>query len=77
VTIERNPSGNPSSARNHLPARIAAVIPEGPLARVTLDCGFRLNAIVTRQSEEEMRLREGELVTAVVKATSIRIVPRG
>ena len=77
VTIERNPSGNPSSARNHLPARIVSVIPEGPLARVALDCGFRLTAIVTRQSEEEMRLREGEQVTAVVKATSIRIVPRG
>ena len=76
VTIERNPSGNPSSARNHLPARIVSVIPEGPLARVALDCGFRLTAIVTRQSEEEMRLREGEQVTAVVKATSIRIVPR-
>jgi molybdate transport system ATP-binding protein len=77
VTIERNPSGNPTSARNRLPARIVSVIPEGPLARVTLDCGFRLTAIVTRQSEEEMRLREGEQVTAVVKATSIRIVPRG
>jgi molybdate transport system ATP-binding protein len=76
VTIERNPSGNPSSARNHLPARIVSVIPEGPLARVSLDCGFHLTAIVTRQSEEEMRLREGEQVTAVVKATSIRIVPR-
>jgi molybdate transport system ATP-binding protein len=76
VTIERNPSGNPTSARNHLPARIVSVIPEGPLARVALDCGFRLNAVVTRQSEGEMRLREGEQVTAVVKATSIRIVPR-
>ena len=43
---------------------------------MALDCGFRLTAIVTRQSEEEMRLREGEQVTAVVKATSIRIVPR-
>ena len=76
VTIERNPAGNPSSARNHLAARIVSVISEGPLARVALDCGFRLTAIVTRQSAEEMRLREGELVTAVVKATSIRIVPR-
>jgi molybdate transport system ATP-binding protein len=76
VTIERSPSGNPSSARNHLPARIVSVQPEGPLARVVLDCGFRLAAIVTRQSEEEMRLREGEQVVGVVKATSIRIVPR-
>lgn len=77
VTIERNLSGNPTSARNRLAARIVSVIPEGPLARVTLDCGFRLTAIVTRQSEEEMRLRAGEQVTAVVKATSIGIVPRG
>jgi molybdate transport system ATP-binding protein len=77
VTIERHASDNPTSARNHLPARIVSVIPEGPLARVDLDCGFRLTAIVTRQSEGEMHLREGERVTAVVKATSIRIVPRG
>jgi molybdate transport system ATP-binding protein len=76
VTIERNVSGNPTSARNHLPARIVSVVAEGPLARVVLDCGFRLTAIVTRQSEEELRLREGEQVIAVVKATSIRVVPR-
>ena len=49
---------------------------EGPLARVVVDCGFRLTAIVTRQAEEELRLHEGEQVVAVVKATSIRIVPR-
>jgi molybdate transport system ATP-binding protein len=77
VMLERNPSGNPSSARNHLPARIVSVIPEGPLSRVVLDCGFRLTAIVTRQAEEELSLREGERVIAVVKATSIRLVPRG
>jgi molybdate transport system ATP-binding protein len=76
VTIERNPPGNPSSARNHLPARIVSVTSEGPLARVVLDCGFRLAAIVTQRSEEEMHLHEGEQVVAVVKATSIRIVPR-
>jgi molybdopterin-binding protein len=60
-----------------LPARIVSVIPEGPLERVVLDCGFKLTAIVTRQSGDEMRLREGEPVVAVVKATSIQIVPRG
>jgi molybdate transport system ATP-binding protein len=77
VTIERSSSDNPTSARNHLLARIVSVTPEGPLARVTLDCGFRLTAIVTRQSGEEMHLRAGERVIAVVKATSIRIVARG
>jgi molybdate transport system ATP-binding protein len=77
VTIERNPSRIPTSARNHLAARIVSLVPEGPVARVALDCGFRLAAIVTRQSQEEMGLREGDQVTAVVKATSISIVPRG
>ncbi len=77
VILERNPSGNPSSARNHLPARIISVVPEGPLARVIVDCGFRLSALVTHQAEEELRLRAGEQVIAVVKATAIRAVPRG
>jgi molybdopterin-binding protein len=52
------------------------VIGEGPLARVVLDCGFRLTAIMTRQSEEGMDSTEGEPVIAVVKVTSIRVVPR-
>ena len=76
VTLEPCAAGTPTSARNHLPSRIVSVIGEGPLARVVLDCGFRLTAIVTRQAEEELRLREGEPVVAVVKATSIRLVPR-
>jgi molybdate transport system ATP-binding protein len=76
VTLEQCAPGNPTSARNHLPSRIVSVTREGPLARVVLDCGFRLTAIVTRQAEEELRLRDGEQVVAVVKATSIRIVPR-
>ncbi|MGO4882777.1 MAG: ABC transporter ATP-binding protein [Bryobacteraceae bacterium] len=77
VTIEQNPAPYPTSARNHFSARVVCVIPEGPLVRVALDCGFRLTAVITRQSEDEMRLREGDRVTAVVKATSIQIVPRG
>ncbi len=76
VTIERNAPGSPSSARNHLAARIVSVMPEGAVERVVLDCGFRLTAMVTRQAGEEMRLGEGDQVTAVVKATSIRLVPR-
>ena len=74
VTIEREFPGNPSSARNRLPARILSITSEGPLARVALDCGFRLTAVVTRQSKEEMRLAEGDQVTVILKATSIRIV---
>jgi molybdate transport system ATP-binding protein len=62
-----------SSARNRLAARVCAVIPEGALARVELDCGFPLVALVTAQSAAELALREGEQVSAVVKATSVHL----
>ena len=62
-----------SSARNRLAGRVRAVIPEGALARVELDCGFPLVAMVTAQSAGELALREGEHVSAVVKATSVHL----
>ena len=63
-----------SSARNRLAGRVRAVIPEGALARVELDCGFPLVALVTAQSAGELALHEGEPVSAVVKATSVHLV---
>jgi molybdate transport system ATP-binding protein len=62
-----------SSARNRLVGRVCSVIPEGALARVELDCGFPLVALVTAQSAAELALREGEQVSAVVKATSVHL----
>jgi molybdate transport system ATP-binding protein len=75
VTIE---TGSPAraSARNHLAAKIVAIAPEGPIDRVTLDCGFSLDALITRQSREEMRLTPGANVIAAIKATSVHLVPR-
>jgi molybdopterin-binding protein len=63
-----------SSARNRLPGRVRSVMAEGALARVDLDCGFPLVALVTAQSAGELALREGEIVSAVVKATSVHLV---
>ena len=65
-----------ASARNHLPGTVTAITPEGPIDRVTLDCGFALDALITRRSREELRLRPGSRVTAAIKATSIHLVPR-
>ncbi len=62
-----------SSARNRLAGCVRAVIAEGPLARVELDCGFPLVALVTAQSAAEMALGEGESVSAVIKATSVHL----
>jgi molybdopterin-binding protein len=43
---------------------------------VTLDCGFPLDALITRRSRDEMRLAPGAELTAAIKATSIHLVPR-
>ena len=64
------------SARNHLAGQITSITPEGPLIRVVIDCGIPLVALVTRQAREELGLNEGATVTAVVKATSVHLVPR-
>ncbi len=76
VVLERG-GGARSSARNHLPGRVTAVTPEGPLVRVSLSCGSaRLSALVTRASRIDLSLEEGAEVVAVVKAPSIHLVPR-
>ena len=66
-----------TSARNCLAGRIDSLDREGPMMRVVLDCGFPLKALVTKQACQEMRLREGDEVQALLKATSIHLVPRG
>jgi molybdate transport system ATP-binding protein len=75
VTLEPAP-GAPTSARNLLAARVVALSPEGAMVRVVLDCGFRLVAVVTRQSVEQFGLAPGREVAALVKAPAVRLVPR-
>lgn len=65
-----------SSARNHLAGTVTAVTMLGALARVTLDCGFPLVAMVTRSTVEEFRLAPGLLITAAIKAGAVHLVSR-
>jgi len=70
------PEGHVSSAQNRLSGVIGARRDEGPLARITVDCGVRLVALVTRASADRLGLVPGRPVVAVVKAPSVRVVPR-
>jgi molybdate transport system ATP-binding protein len=75
VTIER--AATPAaSARNHLPGRIVGIESEGPIERLTLDCGFPLAALITHQAREELALQVGTPVTAAIKATAIHVIAR-
>jgi molybdate transport system ATP-binding protein len=75
VTLEtRSPGG--ASTRNHLAARVVGIASEGPIDRIALDCGFPLDALITRRSREELNVTVGAQVTAAIKATSVHLVPR-
>ena len=65
-----------SSARNRLAGRIRSIVREGALARVELDCGFPLVAVVTAQSAADLNLRVEDPMSAVIKATSVHLLPR-
>jgi molybdate transport system ATP-binding protein len=65
-----------SSARNHLAGQVRDIIPLGAVARVEVDCGFGLSAMVTRSALEDLRLSPGRAVTAAVKAGAVHLVPR-
>ncbi|MBI3303099.1 MAG: ABC transporter ATP-binding protein [Deltaproteobacteria bacterium] len=64
----------PSSARNHFPARVVRVLPWGVAFKVHLDCGFPLVAFVTRPSIEVLGLREEATVIATFKATAVHVI---
>jgi tungstate transport system ATP-binding protein len=68
-------SGDAGSARNRLPARVKEVRALGALVKVDLECGFPLVAYITLASREEMGIEPGRRVTAVIKATSIHVMP--
>ncbi|MFO7997257.1 MAG: ABC transporter ATP-binding protein [Dehalococcoidia bacterium] len=65
-----------SSARNSFQAKVTRVTSLGPLSRVEMNCGFRLVALVTRISAEELNLQAGEEVYATFKATGVHIMER-
>jgi molybdopterin-binding protein len=68
-------SGDAGSARNRLPARVREVKELGALVKVEMECGFPLVAHITKASREEMGIEPGRMVTAVIKATAIHVMP--
>jgi molybdate transport system ATP-binding protein len=65
-----------TSARNHLVGSVREISSLGALARVGIDCGFSLSAIVTRSALEELHLAPGVPLVAAIKAGAVHLVPR-
>jgi tungstate transport system ATP-binding protein len=69
-------SATRSSARNSFHAKVTRINTVGPLSRVEIDCGFRLVALVTKMSVEELNLQVGGEVQATFKATAVHIMEK-
>ncbi len=71
---ERHRTGKTLSARNRMAGRVLSVEADGVMALVEIEAGpYLLTAAVTRDAVEELGLRQGDPVTATVKATSVMV----
>ncbi|HKE85436.1 MAG TPA: TOBE domain-containing protein [Vicinamibacterales bacterium] len=62
------------SARNHLKGTIEEIQIGDVLVHVTIKvAGGLIESVITKRSAEEMSLKKGDTVTAVVKATEVMI----
>jgi len=62
------------SARNHLNGTIEEIQLGDVVAHIAVRvAGGLIESVITRRSAEEMALQQGDVVTAVVKATEVMI----
>jgi molybdopterin-binding protein len=62
------------SARNHLPGTIEEITHDTILSHVIIRVGdHQVESVITRRSADELGLKKGDRVTAVVKATEVMI----
>ncbi len=62
------------SARNHLKGEVTDVLLGTVTALITVKVGDHVvEAVITKHSAEELKLKKGDKVTAVIKATEVMI----
>jgi molybdopterin-binding protein len=62
------------SARNHLVGKITELQLGDIMAHVTIEVGSNLvESVITRRSAEEMHLKVGDTVAAVIKSTEVML----
>jgi len=62
------------SARNHLKGEITDVLLGTVTALITMKVGDNMvESVITKHSAEELNLKKGDRVTAVIKATEVMI----
>jgi molybdopterin-binding protein len=65
-----------TSARNEFKGKVISVIKHGFYNIVRVDCGFQVEAAVTKQSVENLNIKEGHDIHIFFKATAIQVIKR-
>ncbi len=78
VTLSRVDAGPgvPTTARNHIVGRVGQLTPLGPQVRVRVDGPVTVSALITRQSRDEINLKQGDAVLAAFKASAVHLLRR-
>jgi len=64
----------PISARNKLRGTIEELVLGNVMAHVVVRVGDNvIESVITRRSAEELKLKKGDTVTAIIKATEVMI----
>jgi len=62
------------SARNQLKGEITEVVLGTVMAHITIQVGESvIESVITRRSADELNLKKGDSVTAVIKATEVLV----
>jgi molybdopterin-binding protein len=62
------------SARNQLKGKVTEIILGDVMAHVTIRVGQNMiDAVITRKSADELKLKKGDSVVAIVKATEVMV----
>jgi len=62
------------SARNQLKGKVTHIVLGTVMAHVTIKVGENvIESVITRRSADEMKLKKGDKVTAVIKATEVLV----
>jgi molybdopterin-binding protein len=71
---EGSPVAIKLSARNQIEGKIVELEVDGVMAHVTVQVGKNLiESVITRRSAEEMKLKIGDRVSAVIKSTEVML----
>lgn len=63
------------SARNKLEGEILDIDKKGVISKVEIkiDTPFMITAVITREAAEELKIKDGDIVDAIIKATEVML----